>query len=291
MNKSVKVRAYGKLNLFLDITGRREDGYHLLRSVMQSVSVYDELTFELAEGSGIKLECDDPNFPLNEKNLVWKAITAFVKYTGKELSKLVKVSVKKNIPAMAGMAGGSADCAAALAAMNVLTGAKLDSTQLCEIGAALGADVPFTLTGGTVLCEGIGEKLTSMPDLKGVCFAVVKPDVGISTPEAYRVFDSCGHCDAGNFESFYKAAASGDAVGISKNIYNALEIAADAEEICTAKAEMINGGALNSMMTGSGSAVFGIFTDRQSALNCIENMKGYSFAQVLEPVPRGWEFV
>lgn len=291
MNKSVKVRAYGKLNLFLDITGRREDGYHLLRSVMQSVSVYDELTFELAEGSGIKLECDDPNFPLNEKNLVWKAITAFVKYTGKELSKLVKVSVKKNIPAMAGMAGGSADCAAALAAMNVLTGAKLDSIQLCEIGASLGADVPFTLTGGTVLCEGIGEKLTSMPDLKGVCFAVVKPDVGISTPEAYRVFDSCGHCDAGNFESFYKAAASGDAVGISKNIYNALEIAADAEEICTAKAEMINGGALNSMMTGSGSAVFGIFTDRQSALNCIENMKGYSFAQVLEPVSRGWEFV
>lgn len=289
MNKKVTVRAFGKLNLFLDITGRRADGYHLLQTVMQSVSVFDVLTFELSEGIGTELVCSEPSFPCDSRNLIWKAIDAFYAYTGTERRGKVTVTVEKNIPSMAGMAGGSADCAAALAAMDILCGTGLDITQLCEIGIKLGADVPFTLTGGTVLCEGIGERLTVLPKLPELYFAVVKPDVGISTPEAYRLFDSCGKSGAKSYESFEKALRSGSAREIADGIYNALEVAADIDEINTAKKQMLENGAHSSMMTGSGSAVFGIFESEEQAQMCVDSMSGYSFAKVLTPVGKGWE--
>lgn len=292
MTKKVALRAYGKLNLFLDITGRRDDGYHLLRTVMQSVSVYDVLNFELCGGEGTQLICGEPSFPCDGRNLIWKAIDAFYAYTGLERKGKVIVTIEKNIPSMAGMAGGSADCAAALAAMNILCDTGLDIKQLCEIGVKLGADVPFTLNGGTVLCEGIGEKLTSLAPLPKLYFAVVKPDAGISTPEAYRIFDSCKAVSPKSYQRFENALKSRDTSAVADSIYNALEVAAaDIEEINKAKKQLLENGALASMMTGSGSAVFGIFKSEEQAQRCIDNMSGYTFAKVLTPVGRGWEIV
>lgn len=290
-NKSLTIKAYGKLNLFLDIVGRRDDGYHLLKTVMQSVSIYDLLTFRLTDGIGIELKCDVMGFPLDRHNLIWKAIEAFYAYTGIRSERKITVEIHKNIPSMAGMAGGSSDCAAALVAMNELLNARLSLSQLCEMGIRLGADVPFTLTGGTVLCEGIGERLTKLPSLPQLYFAVVKPDVGISTPEAYKLYDLLTKKPAKSYSEFEKALKSSDLNGIAKGLFNALEAATDINEISQAKKRLLEHGAINSMMTGSGSAVFGIFSNLPDAERCIEKMSDYSFASVVTPINKGWEII
>ena len=285
---SITLKAHGKLNLYLDITGRRADGYHLLKSVMQSVSVYDTLTFERTEGEGTELVCADPYFPKDSSNLICKAAVRFFERAGVAPCGL-RATVEKRIPSMAGMAGGSADCAAALIALNELFDRPLGRDELLELGAGLGADVPFTMIGGTVLCEGIGEKLTALPPLENLWFAVVRPEVRISTPEAYRAFDSLGDIERKSYGSFEAAVIARDAAGIADGIFNALEAAVSEPEIDRAKARLIEGGALGAMMTGSGSAVFGVFSDRAAAERCIERMKDYPFAQVLEPAAEGIE--
>ena len=189
MSDSIALKAYGKLNLLLDIVGKRHDGYHTLKSVFQSVSVYDMLTVTLTDDDKITIDCDDESVPCDERNLVYKACTAFFEATGKDFHG-VNILLEKNIPSMAGMVGGSADCAATLVALNVLTEAELTEAQLCDIGEKLGADVPFCIVGGTVLCEGIGEILTPLPDLEECYFAVCKPEISISTPECYKKFDN-----------------------------------------------------------------------------------------------------
>ncbi|WP_124098694.1 4-(cytidine 5'-diphospho)-2-C-methyl-D-erythritol kinase [Ruminococcus sp. Marseille-P6503] len=290
-NRSLTIKAYGKLNLFLDITGRRSDGYHLLKTVMQSVSVCDTLSFNLSCGTGIELKCSSPGFPLDSGNLIWKAIEAFYSHIGVKPAGKITVEVKKEIPSMAGMAGGSSDCAAALAAMNELYGTGLPLTELCSIGVRLGADVPFALTGGTVLCEGIGEKLTVLPAPPEMYFAAVKPQAGISTASAYAIYDSLPVKPEQNYAEFESALKSSDLNGIAKGMFNALEAAADADEIKKAKRRLLELGAVNSMMTGSGSAVFGIFANRSDAERCIEKMSDYSFARTLVPINKGWEII
>lgn len=283
------VRAYGKLNLYLDIVGTREDGYHLLRSVMQSVSVFDTLTFELTEGEGIKLLCDAPGFPTDRRNLIWKAADRFFEAAGITPRGRLRVTVDKRIPSMAGMAGGSADCSAALSALNELYGRPLTEEGLFSLAARLGADVPFTLSGGTVLCEGIGEKLTKLPTLKDVWFAAVKPEVSISTPEAYRAFDRLEKIERKSYDSFEAALKAGNTAVWADNMFNALEYAVNDPLIASVRKEMTVRGALGAMMTGSGSVVFGVFDSREAAKKCIDNMCGYPFAEVLEPSAVGTE--
>ena len=159
MKNSVTLTACGKLNLFLDIVGKRDDGYHLLEIVMQSVSVKDRLSFSLEKGTGVELRCDVPGIPTDGSNLIIKAVDRFCEKTGAKPDGRLIIDLKKNIPSMAGMGGGSADCAAALAAMNELSAAGLSMTELLDMAQTLGADVPFTLMGGTALCEGIGEMM------------------------------------------------------------------------------------------------------------------------------------
>lgn len=290
---SVKFKAYGKLNLYLDVVGRRDDGYHLLRSVMQSVSVYDLLKFTLSEGEGIRLVCDDANFPKDSSNLIWKAVTAFYEYAGVAPRGRLTVTVEKNIPSMAGMAGGSADCSAALAALNVLYGDPLDSRQINELGSRLGADVPFTSVGGTVLCEGIGEKLTVLPEVKNIYFAAVQPNVRISTPEAYKAYDSRPMLKKKSYPQFEQAVRLGEPQLIADGMFNALEAAADVPEITEAKEKLIACGALGALMTGSGSVVFGVFDSKKKALECTEKLSGeeYPYTAVLEPVSKGLEML
>ena len=288
---SITVRAYGKLNLYLDITGRREDGYHLLKSVMQSVSLYDTLTFEISEGIGIKLVCNTPGFPLNNKNLIWKAIECFTGKLGIPLDKHIKVTVDKQIPSMAGMAGGSADCAAALLAKNKLYGETFSEEEIIKLGASLGADVPFTLIGGTVLCEGIGEKLTPLKALPECYIAAVRPDISISTPAAYKAYDSINEPVKKPYEPFEASLVKGEIKGIALGMFNALEYAVDEPLIKNVKAKMLEQGALGAMMTGSGSVVFGIFKSQKAAESCIKNIEEYPFAAVLKPHNKGLEII
>ena len=169
-----EIKAFAKVNLFLDITGRLENGYHTLNTVMQQIDLYDEITAEVSEGNGIYISCDNPAVPCNEKNIAYKAAAAFLSETGKKAR--VDIRIKKNIPLEAGMGGSSTDGAAVLKALNEIYGYPLTDEKLCEIGTGLGADVPFCITGGTAVCKGIGEIMTPVQCLKDYVFLIVKPD-------------------------------------------------------------------------------------------------------------------
>lgn len=290
MSKSVTVKSYAKLNLYLEITGRRDDGYHMLKSVMQSISLYDLLKFTLSEGEGIELICSTDGIPLDKSNLIWKAIEAFYSAAKVEPGKIT-VKLEKNIPSMAGMAGGSSNAAAALAAMNQLYGEPLTLKQLCEVGATLGADVSFCIKGGTVLCEGVGDVMTGISSLPECYFAVVKPAVSVSTPEAYKRFDSMDIAEKPDFDGFMAGVENADIKLTADKIYNSLEIACDLKEVESIKRQLIEAGSLNAMMTGSGSAVFGIFSDIDSAENAVKGFGNYSFSGVYKPVNKGIEIV
>lgn len=290
MSKSINLKSYAKLNLYLEITGKREDGYHLLKSVMQSISLHDTLKFELTDGNGIEIICTKDGVPKDEKNLIWKAIEAFYDKTGCEKSKIV-CTLEKNIPSMAGMAGGSSNAAAALIAMNELYYRPLSNFDLCELGAKIGADVPFCINGGTVLCEGVGDKLTVVNHIPNCYFLVVKPDVSVSTPEAYKKFDDMQIKDKPNFSCFAQGIEYNDVELISSSIYNSLEIACDLKEVNEIKSKMCELGALNSMMTGSGSAVFGIFESKALAEKAAKSFEDYTFSGVYEPIDKGVEII
>ena len=288
MTKTLCIKSYAKLNLYLEITGRRDDGYHLLKSVMQSISLYDTLKFTLSEGEGIEIKSNVDSIPLDRKNLIWKAVEAFYDKVDIEQNRVI-VELDKKIPSMAGMAGGSSNAAAALVAMNELYGTPLTVEQLCDIGVKLGADIPFCIKGGTVLCEGIGDVMSDMPTIADCYFVVVKPDVSVSTPEAYKKFDSMKISQIPDFSAFENSLKTADIELTAKNIYNSLDIACELKEVQQIKQKLIEYGADNAMMTGSGSAVFGIFTDEKIAYKALENFNDYSFSGVFKPVNKGIE--
>lgn len=289
---NITVRAYGKLNLLLDIVGTRSDGYHMLNSVMQSVSLYDTLKISLEEGEeGIEIRCDKEGFPLDESNLIWKAAIAFKEHTNIEFGGKLVVEVEKNLPSQAGMGGGSADCAAMLKALNTFYGTLLDEDELCEIGAPLGADVPFCIMGATRLCQGIGEIMHKLPSPE-CWFVVVKPDVSVSTPEAYKKYDRLKNPKRSQLENFLQALAAHNLYSVSIYLFNILEEAVALKEIDEAKARLKECGALNSLMTGSGSAVFGVFAKEEYARSAAEKLKEeYGYCEVCCAVKESYEFI
>lgn len=291
--QKLKVRAYAKLNLFLDITGRRADGYHELKTVMQSISLCDELEFTLSEGTGIELVCDREDVPLNEDNLIHKGIMAVLHYAGFQPGCRITVKLTKRIPSGAGMGGGSADCAAAIVAMNRLFCLDMSTEELCTAAKMCGADVPFCVAGGTALCEGIGEKMTPLPAPEGLLFAVFKPFQSISTPEAYRLFDTKGKPAAGDYDGFAAALSDGNAENIGKALYNAFTAADEPDYIKRIKMLLKKGGAYGAEMTGSGSAVFGVFAagERDAAERALGGIAMGGIAEVCRPVSCGVEIV
>ncbi len=292
MNK-LTIKAYAKLNLYLDITGRRSDGYHELKTVMQSADLYDLLTFELAPGTGIELTTDRSDLPVNADNLVCKGILAALSFGGAGHSGLdckIKVRLEKHIPSQAGMGGGSADCAAAIIAMNQLFHLGLDESELMQVGKMCGADVPFCIKGGTALCEGIGDRLTPLTLPEGIWFAVSKPTDAVSTPEAYKLFDLCGKPGAGSYDGFESALSSGDISGLGGQLYNAFTAVCAPESVRNEIERLRSAGALGAEMTGSGSAVFGIFDSKDAA----EGAAGASplpFSGTFRPIGSGTEIV
>jgi len=268
-----------KLNLSLDIKGRREDGYHLMEMVMQSISLCDRVTVEKAEA--ITISSNRGDLPNDERNIAWKAAKAF--FDAAEIHGGAKIFLEKRIPSEAGMAGGSADGAGVLYALNELYDTGFSESQLMELGLKVGADLPFCLKGGTALVEGIGEKVTSMAPLTGVAFAVAKPDFGISTAEAFRRYDTVGVARHPDTEGLLNCLKERNFSEMGKYCANVLEEAADDKRIADMIRHYEEQGAFAARMTGSGSAVFGVFPDMETAKKANESLS----CQTFEALPMG----
>lgn len=271
--KEITIKANAKINLFLDITGRREDGYHELDSVMLSVGIADILKFEKTDIAGVEIICDKEGFPLDDSNIIYKAAQALFEKKGLDGKAGLKVTVEKNIPSQAGMGGGSADGAASLIAVNKLFELELSEQELIDIGAGIGADVPFCLKGGCQICQGIGERLTDTAFLKGLALVVIKPETAVSTPAAYKAYDGLKKPKHKDIAKMTQALESSKAAKISEELFNAFELVIKEKEIEDAKAALKANGALGALMTGSGSAVFGIFDSFEKAKMAFDKIK------------------
>lgn len=276
--KRIVVDAPAKINLALDVVGKRNDGYHLLETVFQSISIYDRLTISLKDESGIDITCNIPYIPCNEKNLAYKAANAFIRKTG--MCNGVSIQLYKRIPSQAGMGGGSSDAAAVLKGLNSLTGSKLTSGELCDIAVTLGADVPFFIYGGTAYAEGIGEKLETLPFSRELNVVAAKGRGGISTPEAYKRIDALKNPIHPNARALRDALKYGEDIyelwQYCGNIFEEVTVLKDVSNIRNIMKKM---GADFVCMSGSGSSVFGIFRSLDSAWKCRDVLaKKYSFA-------------
>ena len=270
----MKVKAYGKINLTLDVTGKREDGYHLLDTVMQSVSLWDEVEILPVREPGVRLRSNKKYLPTDLKNTAYRAAELFLQHCGLE-SAGVEISLQKKIPSRAGLGGGSADAAAVLRGLDELFETKLGIPALMELGAEVGADVPFCVHGGTCRCTGTGEQVepvSPMPD----CFLVIcKPPAGISTPRAYALLDRYPMSHAQATEKMIRALKAGDLRLIGKTLSNRFEETMKLMQSKAVEKAMLSAGALGAMMTGSGSAVYGIFEGEAAAKSCMELLESH----------------
>ena len=270
----ITVQAPAKLNLTLDVLGRREDGYHDLRMVMQSVRLGDTLTLEQGKGEGIRVKSNLGFLPTDGRNLAAAAALAFWAEMGIEPYAL-DITLEKVTPVCAGLGGGSSDAAAVLRAMNEVHGTGLTLEQLAVIGQKVGSDVPYCVLGCTALAEGRGEVLTALPPLPG-CWAVLcKPDFSVSTPALFAQIDSVRLRRRPDTEGVLKALETRDLPGVARRLYNVFEDALP--ERCTAKVDqvkhiLIENGALGAAMSGTGSAVFGLFDKQEEAQRAYEEL-------------------
>lgn len=258
--------AYAKLNLTLDVLGLREDGYHDLKSIMQTVDYCDDIRLDIGTGLLWNLTCTDPDIPNDSRNLAWKAARAFYDATGIADEGLT-IHITKRIPSQAGMGGGSSDAAAVLRGLNRHYGNPVDLMALADIGAKVGSDVPFCVLGGTVMCEGRGERLrpiTSMPDC---VILVCKPEFSMSTPALYRVLDEAGIDVHPDNDAMEIAIDRGDLTAIGSLLSNVFDpvVSASYPLMDQLRQMYMDSGALGCQMSGSGSAFFGIMPDRESA--------------------------
>ncbi len=274
----IKLNAPAKINLFLEVTSRRADGYHNIESVMQTVDLFDMLTFTRRErdSRGIILECDDKRVPLDEKNLICRAARLFFEHTGADETD-VTVCLEKRIPMAAGLGGGSSDAATTLLALNKLYGAELSTDELCALGARIGADVPFCVRQGIAVTRGIGEiclPCAMMPD----CFIVIAcAGEGVSTPWAYGMLDEMydyGTRDVSS-DKFVSALGSGDIALAASEMTNIFEsvVLPERELARSIRDTLSSTGALKAMMSGSGPSVFGVFADERTARLAVDTLK------------------
>ena len=266
---AVTVLAPAKLNLALDVVGLLPNGYHALDMTMQTITLYERVVLRRSAGLSLQL----PGSPVqpNDKNTAIKAALAFFHYTG--LLAGVDIIIHKNTPVRAGMAGGSADAAAVLVGLNALYGAKLSMSELCALGAGIGADVPFALMGGTCRVQGVGDVMKALPPCPDCWFTVVMPDYGVSTPEAFAAYDKVGSSTHPDCEAQEKAVRAEDLAGVCAAAGNALEECSGARDNEAIKAALRQHGAVTALMTGSGAAVFGVFPTEEAARGAAEALK------------------
>ena len=273
---TITLPAYAKLNLTLDILGKRADGYHDLSMVMQSITLHDDVAVTLTEESGIVCRCG--TLPGDDSNLAVKAAKAFFAETGITPCGLA-IDIKKRIPMQAGMAGGSTDAAAVLHALRILLLPEMPTEQLEKIGARVGSDVPYCVRGGTALAEGRGERLTTLKAAPRFHVVVCKPDFSLSTPALFHASDAVELSDRPDTDGMLEAIGKGDAFGVSARIFNTFEqvLSDEYTEVFTIKDKLTSLGASAAAMTGSGPTVFGLFTETgQAQLACYHLKQCYA---------------
>lgn len=261
---SLTIKAYAKINLALDVVGRLPNGYHQVKMVMQTVGIYDELTLQRAD-SGIALTTDSGELPTDENNLIYKAARLIQEKYG--LQEGVRIHLQKRIPIAAGMAGGSTDAAAAMKGMCRLFRLEASERELMAEAVKIGADVPYCVMGGTALAEGIGERLTALRPVPELTLLVAKPGISVSTQEVYRRLDAVELKRHPDIDGMVNAIGEGKLQGVVERMENVLEKVTipACPVIETIKQRMLELGARNSLMSGSGPTVFGVFPDRESA--------------------------
>ena len=278
--------AFAKLNLTLDVLGKREDGYHDLQSVMQTISIRDDIEIDIDTCKPWTLLCDKEGIPTNETNLAWKAAKVFFDAAHKEPDG-IEIRITKRIPAEAGMGGGSADAAAVLRALNKHYDNPFSILALAELGAMVGSDVPFCTICGTAMVEGRGERLRKLPDMPDCVFVVCKPDFSASTVELYRQLDKTEIAKRPDNRAMEGALLSGDLGKVAEQIINVFDPVVTAEhlELNYIKSIMNSYGSLAQQMTGSGSAVFGIMPNFEyAAVVCNMLKENYPQVFIAKPV-------
>lgn len=283
-------KAYAKINLYLDIESRRDDGYHNIISLMQAVSLFDEISLTSIGGDEIVVLCNIEEIPCDRRNLVYRAAEGFFKSYGKKAG--VEIKLEKHIPFAAGLGGGSSDAAAVLRGLNRMFGNVFSLDELCRIGADVGADVPFCIIGGCAEVRGIGDVLVPMP-IMSECYIVIScAGKGINTPQAYGKLDEKynnfeNRLPLDDYKSIKESLACSELGDMCNSMFNIFEYVVLPEhfEASDIKSKMISEGALAAMMSGSGPSVFGIFEDEKKAFEISDKLTrcGYS-AYVCRPV-------
>ncbi|MBO5420545.1 MAG: 4-(cytidine 5'-diphospho)-2-C-methyl-D-erythritol kinase [Clostridia bacterium] len=268
----VTYEAAAKINLMLDILARLDNGYHSLFMLMQSVDLYDTVTVETDSSGAINITSDEEGIPCDKRNIAYKAADAFFNYTGIK-NEGITIHIEKRIPFEAGMAGGSADGAAVIAALNDIYATDLTQQELCRIGLKVGADVPFCLTGGTCLAQNVGEILSPLPALDDCYIVLAKPERGVSTKEAFAVFDTATNIRHLDTCGMLYAASQGDLYEICKRTKNVFEQLIEVPERVPVKSTLNRHGALAACMSGSGPTVYGIFDDESKAQSAASALK------------------
>ncbi len=277
--KACTVFAWAKLNLTLNILGLRTDGYHALDMLMQAISLRDEVCIVQGTGTPWQLSCTEPEIPQDERNLAWRAASIFFRYTGLSDGGLT-LRITKHIPSQAGLAGGSADAAAVLRGLNAQNGNPLSKEELLALAVQIGSDVPFCVLGGTARAKGRGEVLQPISLTTRQHYVICKPPFGISTPKLFTLSDQHPSSLRPNPEALLACLQKDDVPGAGGLLCNVLEPVAALEhpEILRIKDALLASGAYGAQMTGSGSAVFGLFPGEAEAKKAVKTLKSRDFA-------------
>ncbi len=280
--------ANGKINLYLDVLNKRDDGYHNVKSVMQSVSLCDKITLEITDIQGeneISIISSDISLKCDKSNLIYKAWEKFFEAT-KISGKSCVFNLKKNIPMAAGMAGGSSDCACALSLLNEAFGYPLSDEELIKLGSKIGADVAFCIKGGTCICEGIGEVITPLNSFSNVLLVSAIDESSVSTPYAFSLLDEkygTDCIDSGDICAVIDGIKAKDISQVAKRLYNKFEsvIIPEIENVQKIKDIMLENGALGALMSGSGPSVFGIFDTEKAQKSAFDALKNHGIKAFL----------
>ncbi|MDR0314677.1 MAG: 4-(cytidine 5'-diphospho)-2-C-methyl-D-erythritol kinase [Oscillospiraceae bacterium] len=284
------VKAAAKINLMLDILEKLDNGYHSLFMIMQSVGIYDTVTVNQTSDGGISLSCSNKNLPTGQSNIAFKAAMAFFDESKCENSG-IHIDIQKRIPMEAGLAGGSADAAAVILALDKIYNTHMPLKKLCKIGQKVGADVPFCIQGGTMLALDVGGVLAQLPDLPQCYIVLAKPSQGVSTAKAYAMYDEVDSCHHLDTNAMLRTMVNGDLRDICSMMGNVFEQFIEVSERVKIKNIMRENNSIGHCMSGSGPTVFGIFENERDALNCEGQLKKtMDDVFVCRPVSQGCEF-
>lgn len=288
---SIGLKSRAKINLSIDVLGKRQDGYHMVEMIMQTIDLYDNLKITQIEEDSIKIKSDSQDIPLNQDNIVYKAANILKEKFN--IKKGVEISIQKNIPVAAGMAGGSSNAAAVLVGLNRIWDLGLTQLELKEISLQLGADVPFCITGGSALAQGIGEELTDIYGLnEDIHILICKPNIFVSTKEVYQSLDMKEIKKRPDNQKLIDALKTNDVKYVSENMVNVLEEVTSSkyDEINQIERIIMNNKALGSMMSGSGPTVFGLFDNKEYAIRAKEELlQNYNQVYLVKSSDKGVE--